>query len=131
MTLSKGLSSWHQFIEQRNVSILDEFLADDVVLYSPVVFTPIEGKFFVKKYLLAAEQVIANESFEYVNSISNDNYAVLEFKTKIDGITVEGIDMITFNDEDKLKSLKVMVRPLKAMNIVHQKMGEFLEKMKQ
>ncbi|NNC69240.1 MAG: nuclear transport factor 2 family protein [Flavobacteriaceae bacterium] len=130
MSQSKGILTWHQFIEQRDITILDEFLADDVILYSPVVFTPIKGKFFVKMYLMAAEQIIANENFEYLNSFSKDNDAVLEFKTIIDGITVEGVDMINFNNEGKLKSLKVMVRPLKAMNIVHQKMGEFLEKMK-
>ncbi|MDJ0646869.1 MAG: hypothetical protein QNJ57_12880 [Flavobacteriaceae bacterium] len=125
----KGLTTWHQFIANRDVSLLDDFLADDIVLYSPVIFTPIEGKFFVKMYLLAAEQIIANEHFEYVSEITKDHFSILEFKTQIDGITVEGVDMITFNDEGKLQSLKVMVRPLKAMNIVHQKMGAFLEKM--
>ena len=129
MKRSKGLQTWHEFIENRDLSMLDDFLADDVVLYSPVVFTPIEGPFFVKMYLMAAEQIIAGDAFEYLNEISEDNYSVLEFKTKIDGITVEGVDMITFNEEGKLKALKVMVRPLQAMNIVHQKMGEFLEKM--
>lgn len=131
MSQSKGLKFWHQFITNRDLSLLDDLLAEDVVLYSPVVFSPIKGKFFVKMYLMAAEKIIANESFEYVSEISKDDYAVLEFKTEIDGITVEGVDMINFNQEGKLKSLKVMVRPLKAMNIVHQKMGEFLEKMKQ
>lgn len=131
MNQSKGLKTWHQFIENRDLSLLDDFLVDDVILYSPVVFTPIEGKFFVKTYLMAAEQIIANKTFEYVNEISRDNYAVLEFKTEIEGITVEGVDMITFTKDGKLKSLKVMVRPLKAMNMVHQKMGEFLEKMNQ
>ncbi len=128
MNQSHGLQTWHEFITTRDLSLLDDFLADDVVLYSPVVFTPVEGKFFVKMYLMAAEQIIANKTFEYVSEISKDNYVVLEFKTEIEGITVEGVDMITFTEAGKLKSLKVMVRPLKAMQIVHQKMGELLEK---
>ena len=131
MTQSEGLATWHQFIEQRDLSLLDDFLTDDVILYSPVVFTPIEGKFFVKMYLKAAEQIIANQNFEYVSEISKENKAILEFKTEIEGITVEGVDIITFNSEGKLAALKVMVRPLKAMTIVHKKMGEFLEKMNQ
>lgn len=131
MNQSKGLITWHQFITNRDLSVLDDFLADDVILYSPVVFTPIEGKFFVKMYLIAAEQIIANKSFEYVNEISRENNTILEFKTEIDGITVEGVDMITFNEKNQLQSIKVMVRPLKAMTIVHQKMGEFLEQMNQ
>ena len=131
MKPSKGLKTWHQFIKNRDSSLLDDFLADDVVLYSPVVFTPIEGKFFVKMYLMAAEQIIANKNFEYVSEISQENYTVLEFKTVIEGVTIEGVDMIMFDDSNKLKSLKVMIRPLKAVNMVHQKMGEFLEKMNQ
>ena len=130
MSKSKGLETWHQFIKNRDLSLLDNFLAEDVVLYSPVVWTPIEGKFFVKMYLMAAEQIIANEHFEYAQEITNEDSAILEFKTEIDGITVEGVDMDSFNEEGKLKSIKVMVRPLRAMNIVHQKMGEFLQKKK-
>ncbi len=131
MQKPNGLSTWHEFLNKRDFSLLDDFLADDVTLYSPVVFTPIEGKYFVKMYLMAAEQIIANKQFKYVNEVSNENYAVLEFNTEIDGITVEGVDMISFNRDGKLKTLKVMVRPLKAMNIMHQKMSEFLEKMNQ
>ena len=127
--MNKGLDTWHQFIETRDLNQLDEFLADDVILYSPVVFTPIEGKFFVKMYLMAAEQIIANDQFEYVRELTSENDAFLEFKTSIDGITVEGIDMIRFNERGQVLSLKVMLRPLKAVNKVHEKMGEFLEKM--
>lgn len=127
--MNKGLDTWHQFIETRDLNQLDEFLADNVILYSPVVFTPIEGKFFVKMYLMAAEQIIANDQFEYVRELTSENDAFLEFKTSIDGITVEGIDMIRFNERGQVQSLKVMLRPLKAVNKVHEKMGEFLEKM--
>ncbi len=126
--MNKGLDTWYQFIETRDLNQLDEFLADDVILYSPVVFTAIEGKFFVKMYLMAAEQIIANDQFEYVRELTSENDAFLEFKTSIDGITVEGIDMIRFNERGQVQSLKVMLRPLKAVNKVHEKMGEFLEK---
>ena len=127
--MNNGLQTWHEFIQSRDLNKLDEFLADDVILYSPVVFTPIEGKFFVKMYLMAAEQIIANDQFEYVRELSSENDAFLEFKTTIDGITVEGVDMIRFNEQGQVQSLKVMLRPLKAVNKVHEKMGEFLEKM--
>ena len=127
--MKDGLHTWHQFIETRDLNTLDEFLADDVILYSPVVFTPIEGKFFVKMYLMAAEKIIANDQFEYVRELSSEQDAFLEFKTTIDGITVEGVDMIHFNQQGQVQSLKVMLRPLKAVNKVHEKMGEFLEQM--
>jgi len=130
MNQSKGLKKWHQFINEKDATKLEDFIVENAVLYSPVVWTPIKGKKLVQLYLMAAEQIIANKHFEYVREIANDNYAVLEFKTVIEGISVEGVDMITFNEKDQLVDIKVMIRPLKAVNIVHQKMGEFLMKMK-
>ncbi len=130
MTNKKGLALWHEFVEQRNVSRLGDLIADDAVLHSPVVWTPQKGKMIVSMYLTAAASIIANDHFKYVREVTNGNHGILEFVTVIDGVTVEGVDMLTFNDEGKLKDIKVMVRPLKAMQVVHQKMGEFLEQMK-
>lgn len=129
MSTLNGLETWHNFVKTRNIEDLDDFIDDEVILYSPVVFTPIEGKFMVMMYLIAASQIIANDKFEYVREVFDKENGVLEFITKIDGITVEGVDMVRFTEEGKLKELKVMLRPLKAVNIVHQKMGEYIEKM--
>ncbi|MDY8138736.1 nuclear transport factor 2 family protein [Aquimarina sp. 2201CG5-10] len=130
MNQTEGLTLWHQFVENRDFSRLDDFIAEDAVLHSPVVWTPQKGKQIVSMYLIAAGNIIANKHFKYVREISNNQHTILEFATEIDGISVEGVDMLTFNDEGKLIDIKVMVRPLKALNIVHQKMGEFLMKMK-
>ena len=53
--------------------------------------------------------------------------AVLEFQVEIDGINVNGVDMIKWNDEGKIVELKVLIRPLKAINLVHQKMAAMLQ----
>lgn len=127
----KGLALWHQFVASKDGQLLKDFLAKEVVFHSPVVWTPQQGKEIVKMYLIAAGQIIANDDFEYVKELSNANYTVLEFKTIIDGVSIEGVDILTFNEENKLVDLKVMIRPLKAVQIVHQKMGEFLLKMKE
>ncbi|MFY0602805.1 MAG: hypothetical protein JXQ93_02570 [Flavobacteriaceae bacterium] len=129
MGFSDGLKKWHHFVNTKSTEGLDDFIEEDAILYSPVVWTPIEGKFMVTMYLMAAAQIIANEKFTYVREVLDDKNAVLEFLTEIDGVTVEGVDMIQFTDKGKLKEIKVMVRPLKAMNIIHQKMGEYLQKM--
>ncbi len=126
----KGLETWHQFLETRNTKELKDFIAEDAVLHSPVVFTPIKGKFMVSMYLTAAAEIIANGHFKYVREVCDKENALLEFETEINGISVNGIDMIQFNEQGQLKEIKVMVRPLKAINIVYQKMGEYLEKMK-
>ncbi|WP_109301958.1 nuclear transport factor 2 family protein [Aquimarina sp. AU474] len=130
MNNSKGLALWHQFVDHRDFSKLDQLIADEAVLHSPVVWTPQKGKNIVSIYLVAAGNIIANEHFKYVREVTNEEHSILEFTTKIDDVTVEGVDMLTFDEEGKLKDIKVMIRPLKGIQKVHQKMGEFLEGMK-
>jgi hypothetical protein len=130
--MNSSLKNWHQFMETRNPKILDELLANEVVFYSPIVWSPQEGKQITKLYLIAALKVFGGENtnFTYVRQVIENNQFILEFTTIIDGITVNGVDMIEVNDEGKIISFKVMVRPLKAINKVHEKMGEMLEKLK-
>jgi hypothetical protein len=126
-----ALEKWHTFFKTQNVKILDELLAEDVVFYSPVVWTPQKGKMTTKAYLLAAAHVFLNgdQDFNYIREVVNDKHIILEFETVLDGITINGVDMIEINDSGKIQSFKVMVRPLKAVNKLHEKMAEMLQKM--
>jgi hypothetical protein len=117
---------WHKLAKQRDASGLDDLLAADAVFYSPVVHTPQVGKAITKKYLAAAFQVFFNETFRYVREVKGERDAVLEFQVELDGITVNGVDMIKWNDSGKITEFKVMLRPLKAVNLIHQKMGAML-----
>jgi hypothetical protein len=121
-----AIERWHDIVRTHDASGLGELLGDDVVFFSPVVHTPQAGKAVTTMYLSAAVRVFGNESFKYVREIVGENDAVLEFETEIDGITVNGVDMIKWNDEGKLVEFKVMVRPLRAINLIFQKMGEML-----
>jgi len=121
-----AIESWHRIVRTRDASGLAELLADDVVFYSPVVHTPQVGKAITIMYLSAAVKVFGNESFKYVREIEGDSDAVLEFETEIDGILINGVDMIKWNADGKIIEFKVMIRPLKAINLIHQKMGEML-----
>ena len=125
-----ALYTWHSLLQFRDLKALNTLLADDVVLHSPVVHTPVAGKKMVKLYLTAALHIFANETFTYVRELSDEHTAILEFTTIVDGIFVNGVDMIRWNEAGEITDFKVMVRPLKAMTIVHQKMGEMLEKLK-
>ena len=120
---------------------LDELLDDDVVFYSPVVFTPQKGKDITKLYLAAAGGVFSSDKdkqetkpreskFKYIKEVIHNNNACLEFETEINGIYVNGIDLITWNKENKITEFKVLVRPLQAVNTLHQMMGEMLDKLK-
>lgn len=126
----ENLKRWYDFVEQHDEKALSDMLADDVVFHSPVVHTPQEGKFITFAYLSAAGKVLGGDDFTYVGEWVSDNGAVLEFNTEIDGIKIDGIDMITWNSDGKITEFKVMVRPLKAVNKVHAMMGEMLERMK-
>ena len=125
-----ALHTWHSLLKSRDLKALNTLLADDVVLHSPVVHTPVAGKKMVKLYLTAALHVFANETFTYVRELSDEHTAILEFTTIVDGIIVNGVDMIRWNEAGEITDFKVMVRPLKAMTIIHQKMGEMLDMLK-
>lgn len=125
-----ALKTWHKMIETGDMSGLDALLAEDAIFLSPIVHTPQTGRAMVKLYLLAAGEVLANDSFHYTREIVGDPHAVLEFETVMDGIKVNGIDMITWNDKGEITEFKVMIRPLKAINLVHARMGEMLSAMK-
>ena len=125
--LSGPIEMWHHLVENRDTRGLDALLADEAVFYSPVVHTPQVGKAITKKYLAAAFQVFFNESFRYVRELKGNRDAILEFEVILDGVTVNGVDMIKWNDAGKITEFKVMLRPLKAVNLIHQKMGEMLQ----
>ena len=124
------IATWHQLVADRNVGGLNSILADNAVFHSPIVHSPQTGKAVTQLYLTAAFSVFFNESFRYVREIIGERDAVLEFQVDIDGIAVNGVDMLKWDDEGKIIEFKVMLRPLKAVNLIHQKMAAMLQAMK-
>jgi len=121
------LATWHRLVKERDAAGLDALLDDEAVFHSPVVHKPQVGKAITQKYLAAAFQVFFNESFRYVRELQSANDAVLEFTLELDGIQINGVDMIKWNDTGRITEFKVMLRPLKAVNLIHQKMGAQLQ----
>ena len=121
------LPTWHELVKTRNARGLDSLLADDVVFHSPVVHTPQVGKAITIQYLSAAFHVFFNESFRYVRELAGPSDAVLEFQVEIDGISVNGVDMLKWDADGRIVEFKVLIRPLKAINLIHQKMGAMLQ----
>ena len=99
-------------------------------MVSPVVHTPQRGKAITKLYLAAAFKVFFNPSFRYVREIIGPTDAMLEFETEINGISVNGVDIIKWNPDGKITEFKVMLRPLKAINLIHVRMGAMLAEMR-
>ena len=125
------LATWHDLVETRNVRGLDALLADHVVFHSPVVHTPQVGKAVTTQYLAAAFHVFFNHTFRYVREITTGRDAMLEFELEIDGIAVNGIDLIKWDDEGRIVDFKVLIRPLKAINLIHQRMAAMLQAQQQ
>ncbi len=124
------LDAWHRLVESRDPAGLDALLAEDCVFHSPIVPSPPQGKALSKMYLMAALEVIGKEGFHYVREIASGNDAMLEFRQEIDGIQINGVDIIRWNDAGKIVDFKVMIRPLKAIQLLHAQMGAYLARMK-
>jgi hypothetical protein len=121
------LAEWHTTAQTRDPKRLHALLADEAVFWSPVVHSPQSGKAITFQYLSAAMQVFFNDSFRYVREVSDEAGAILEFEVEIDGILINGVDMIRWDAAGKITEFKVMLRPLKAVNLIHQKMGAMLQ----
>lgn len=126
MTIST-LAAWHELVRSRNPQGLDSLLADNAVFYSPIVYAPQVGKAITLQYLSAALLVFVNDSFRYVRELSGLRDAVLEFQVEIDSISVNGVDMLRWDDEGRIVEFKVMIRPLKAINLIQKKMAALLQ----
>ena len=124
-----ALQGWYAYMESHDHKALWALLHPDAVFESPVVHTPQRGRDITFKYLAGAEQVLGGPGFRYVGEWLSGTGAVLEFETEIEGIRINGVDILTFSEDGALIThFKVMVRPLKAINLLHRLMGEQLAK---
>jgi hypothetical protein len=147
--IEQTIAKWHQHLRGELPGGLDELLHDDVVFYSPIVYTPQEGKAVTMLYLQAAGQTLPGEkesggsssgsgngngstngAFRYTKQVLSGDTAVLEFETSVEGKYVNGVDIIRCDDEGRIVEIRVMIRPLQAINLVHRQMGLMLESMK-
>ncbi len=121
------LDAWHDVVRTRDTRRLAALLADDVVFHSPVVHTPQRGHAVTLAYLSAALSVFGDPSFAYVREVVQGHDAVLEFQLVIDGIAINGVDMIRWDDQGRIVDFKVLIRPLKAIELIHRRMGAMLQ----
>jgi len=121
------VEAWHNFVRTKDSSVFLEVLADNVSFHSPVVHTPQKGKAITLAYLEAALDVFSNSGFSYARELVSERDAILEFNANINDVLINGVDMIKWDDEGKITEFKVMVRPLKAVNMIHQAMAARLQ----
>ncbi len=120
------IAAWHAYVAGRDPAALDALLADDVVFRSPAVHTPQTGRAITARYLTAAMQVLGSADFRYTGEWRAERSAVLEFRTVVGDLDVHGIDMIAWDDAGRITDFTVMVRPLKALHAVIERMAAAL-----
>ena len=126
--MNETLATWHAIVANRDPGALDEILAEDCTFYSPVVHSPQRGRDLTRMYLTGAMHVLGDH-FRYVKEVAGERHAVLEFVCEVDGLEVNGVDIMTFDSGGRITEFKVMLRPLKAVNAVHAKMRDMLEQL--
>lgn len=131
MTIPPTIDRWHRIALERRGDEVGALLAEGCVFESPVAYTPQVGREIVESYLRAALEVLNAEHFRYGDEWFSEKEAgrgsaVLEFFSEIEGIRINGVDIIQWDAAGLITHFKVMVRPLKAINILHQKMGAYL-----
>ena len=145
--IEKTIENWHKHLQGKLEGGLDSLLHEDVVFYSPIVYTPQRGRDITKMYLKAAGANLSpnqdgdpgaaasgaadsgNKGFGYVKEVLSGNTAILEFETTVGGKYINGVDIIECDDQGKIVEFRVMVRPLQAINLLHKQMAATLEKM--
>ena len=124
-----GVDAWHAYVRSGDRAALHDLLDPEATFDSPVVHTTQRGRAIAEAYLHAAASVLGGPSFRYIGEWANATGAVLEFETEIDDVTINGVDIIQLTDDgQRIASFKVMIRPLKAVNLVHSLMGEMLSR---
>ena len=121
-----AIERWESVASKRDFALLDQLLADDVDFESPIVHTPQVGRAITTRYLIGAVQVLGGPQARFVRRWFAEESAVLELETEIDGVKINAVDIISWNSEDQINHFKVMVRPLKAINVLHQAMDQLL-----
>ena len=128
--MQNPISKWHDVVSLRDYNTLTEIVDENCIFYSPVVFTPQRGKDITLKYLMAASEVFNASNFKYHKEIISNQHASLEFTLTLEDTEINGIDLITWNDDGLITEFKVFIRPLQGVNIIHKMMGNMLESFK-
>ena len=143
------IERWHQQLRGQLPGGLDAILHEDCVFLSPVVFTPQKGRELTKMYLAAAGGTLGGDpekatvfadsdkgladagdgKFHYVKKVLQGNQAMLEFEATVDGKYINGVDIITCDDDGLITEFKVMIRPLQAINVMHAQMKAMIERL--
>ena len=128
--MENPITKWHEVVKNRDYNLLESILSDDIIFYSPVVYTPQKGKQLALQYLMAASEVFNSASFQYNKEMIGESSASLEFSLTLDSTDINGIDLISWDKTGKINEFKVFIRPLQGVNMIHKLMQRMMESFK-
>tara|TARA_B100000530_G_C15726480_1_gene396052 strand:- start:269 stop:664 length:396 start_codon:yes stop_codon:yes gene_type:complete len=128
--MENPITKWHEVVKNRDYNLLESILSDDIIFYSPVVYTPQKGKQLALQYLMAASEVFNSASFQYNKEMIGESSASLEFALTLDSTDINGIDLISWDKTGKINEFKVFIRPLQGVNMIHKLMQRMMESFK-
>jgi ketosteroid isomerase-like protein len=111
--------------EAKDFNAAQDLFTDDVTFRSPVVYKPYEGRDALMVLLGAVAQVF--EDFRYVEQVESGDAAVLMFEARVGERDVQGVDILRYNGEGKIREMVVMVRPMSGVNALAEAMQRQLE----
>jgi hypothetical protein len=114
-------------VEARDERALGEVLSPDVVFRSPAVFKSYEGRDATMLVLRAVTNVF--EDFRYEDRFEGPEGEVLLFAARVGDRELDGIDLLRFDEEGRVRELVVMIRPLSALNALVEAMGTELKRL--
>jgi len=111
--------------EAKDFNAAQDLFTDDVRFRSPVVYKPYEGRDALMVLLSAVTQVF--EDFRYVEQVESGDAAVLMFEARVGERDVQGVDILRYDGEGKIREMVVMVRPMSGVNALAEAMQRQLE----
>jgi SnoaL-like domain len=111
--------------EAKDFSALDELFAEQVEFRSPVVFKPYRGRAAVAMLLGAVAQVF--EDFRYTDQTETGGTATLAFSARVGDRELDGIDLLRFDEEGRIREMAVYVRPMSGVQALAEEMRRKLE----
>jgi hypothetical protein len=116
------MDAFRRAVEARDIVAVTALLAPNVAFYSPVSHKPYRGRDLVG-WILAAVITIF-EDFEYVDALGGDGpSSMLRFRAHIGDRDVEGVDLIDLDEQGRVATLTVMVRPLSGLQALAENMA--------
>jgi len=115
---------WRDLFAMENMPPVRDMLAEDIQMHSPAMHQVQRGPDLIADYITAAHEIFTRWDLDYVRAFQNGNEICMEFEGEIEGVTLNGVDIIRWNADDKIDDFKIMIRPASGLK----KLGEVMVK---